>query len=85
MSDEKAVSPPRTLLDCVGLLCPVPVYLMARKLATLPAGAEVEILCDDPTITQDLPSWCRLTGQTIVAHRQEDAVHRYVVSKSSAH
>ena len=69
-------------LDCVGLLCPVPIYLTARKLAGLPAGTLLEVLCDDDVITQDLPSWCREIGHAIVEHRQEGALHRYVVRKS---
>ncbi len=68
-------------LDCLGLLCPVPIYLTARKLATLPVGALLEVIADDEVITQDLPSWCRLTGHRIVEHRVADGCHRYVIRK----
>ena len=70
-------------LDCMGLLCPVPIYLTARKLAAVPAGTTLELVCDDEAITQDLPSWCRLTGHTIVSSRHEGATHWYVVRKGA--
>ena len=69
------------LLDCVGLLCPVPIHLLARRLTALPTGAQVEVRCDDPTITDDLPSWSRATGHAIVAHRIDGDCHCYVVEK----
>ena len=68
-------------LDCVGLLCPVPIYLAAQKLASAPAGTLLEVVCDDETITQDLPSWCRLTGHSIVEYQQRGNCHRYIVKK----
>ena len=68
-------------LDCIGLLCPAPIHLAARQLERAPPGALLEIVCDDPTITQDLPSWCRLTGHTIVDYRRIGECHRYVVRK----
>ena len=68
-------------LDCVGLLCPAPIHLTARKLAGVPAGTRLAIICDDEVITQDLPSWCRLTGHVIVAYRREGARHQYIVQK----
>jgi len=68
-------------LDCVGLLCPVPIYLTAQRLVGLPDGAVLEVLCDDPAITQDLPAWCRKTSQTIVAQEQQGRLYRYWVRK----
>ena len=73
---------PPIVLDCTGLLCPVPIHLTARKLEQLPVGGCVEVVCDDEAITQDLPSWCRLTGHAIVGHRQDGGAHHYVVRKS---
>ena len=68
-------------LDCVGLLCPAPIHLTARKLAQLPAGTRLEIICDDEVITQDMPSWCQLTGHVIVEYRRAGTCHHYVVRK----
>jgi len=43
-------------LDCVGLLCPVPIYLAAQKIETMPAGALLRILA------QARPYWHWLAG-----------------------
>ena len=69
-------------LDCVGLLCPVPIHLTAQRLARAPAGTLLTVICDDETITQDLPSWCGLTGHIIVEYRQDGACHQYIVRKT---
>ena len=69
------------VLDCLGLLCPVPIHLTAQRLARAPVGAQLEVVCDDETITHDLPSWCRLTGHTIVAYHRDGTCHYYIVRK----
>ena len=68
-------------LDCVGLLCPVPIHLTARKFSHAPVGTLVTVICDDETITQDMPSWCGLTGHIIVEYRKEGGNHCYIVQK----
>ena len=75
------MSAPAITLDCIGLLCPAPIHLTAQRLARLPVGALLEIVCDDAVITQDLPSWCGLTGHMIVEYRKEGSNHRYIVQK----
>ena len=71
-------------LDCVGLFCPVPIYLTAQRLARLPTAAVLEVVCDDPAIAQDLPAWCRKTSHAIVAQAQQGRLYRYWVRKATA-
>lgn len=70
-------------LDCVGLLCPVPIYLTARRLAELPEAAVLEIVNDDPAIVEDLPAWCRKMSHALVAHDRRGRLYRFWVRKVS--
>jgi tRNA 2-thiouridine synthesizing protein A len=50
-------------LDCRGQRCPLPVIALAKRFAQLPVGTVVRVLADDPAAANDIPAWCRLTGQ----------------------
>ena len=49
-------------LDCVGLYCPMPIVHTARKMKELKAGQVLEVLSDDEGIKEDMPNWCKTTG-----------------------
>jgi tRNA 2-thiouridine synthesizing protein A len=51
------------VLDCRGQRCPLPIITLARKLPTVPVGAVVRVLADDPAAANDVPAWCRMKGQ----------------------
>jgi tRNA 2-thiouridine synthesizing protein A len=52
-----------TVLDCRGQRCPLPIIALAKRLPSLPVGAVVRVLADDPAAVNDVPAWCRMKGQ----------------------
>ena len=54
------------VVDTRGLLCPVPVIELARRIRDVPVGGSVRILSDDAAAASDLPAWCALRGQEFV-------------------
>ena len=62
MSTSAAVT-----VDCLGLACPIPVVRLAKAVASVEVGAVVELLADDPGARVDIPVWCRLKDQQLVA------------------
>ncbi len=52
------------VVDAVGLRCPMPVLELARQVAAsgLAAGAEVEVVSDDPAAAADVPAWAQMRG-----------------------
>lgn len=62
MSGAAEVDDP-AVLDCRGQRCPLPVIALARELASVPSGAVLRVLADDPAAATDIPAWCRLRGQ----------------------
>ncbi|BAO45664.1 sulfurtransferase TusA family protein [Thiolapillus brandeum] len=62
----------RTILDCRRLLCPMPVIRVQDRIAELQAGDELQAICTDPGVMQDIPAWCRINGHEILEQRLED-------------
>ncbi|MGZ7065919.1 MAG: sulfurtransferase TusA family protein, partial [Candidatus Aminicenantales bacterium] len=60
-----------TTLDCYGLLCPMPIIQAARKVKTMKTGDVLEILSTDPGIREDMPAWCRTTGQEFLGVEED--------------
>lgn len=69
-------------LDCVGLYCPMPIVHAARKMKELKAGQVLEVLSDDEGIKEDMPSWCKTTGNEYLGIEEEEGVYRAYVKKS---
>ena len=50
------------VLDLRGLKCPLPALFARRALERAGAGAEIEIVTDDPMAPIDVPHMCRHEG-----------------------
>jgi tRNA 2-thiouridine synthesizing protein A len=57
---------PVTVVDCLGLACPIPVVRLARAISQAEIGQVVELLADDPGAKVDIPVWCRLKDQELL-------------------
>lgn len=55
----------RNEIDARGLRCPLPVLRLRKVLADLPAGAQVDMLADDPMVLIDLPHFCAEAGHRL--------------------
>jgi tRNA 2-thiouridine synthesizing protein A len=53
-------------LDCRGQRCPLPVIALAKTIRQMEVGETVRVLADDPAAANDIPAWCRMTGQEFV-------------------
>jgi tRNA 2-thiouridine synthesizing protein A len=71
-----------TLLDATGLLCPLPVLKARKRLQSLPRGARLTILADDPAAVVDMPHFCNETGHVLVSSDLDGAVQTYVIEKA---
>jgi TusA-related sulfurtransferase len=63
-------------VDARGTLCPVPIIRAAARMRELPAGAVLEVLATDVAVLDDLPAWCRATGQEFIGFESEAPVFR---------
>ena len=78
-------------LDCIGLYCPMPIAHTAKKLeelekaislTMLEKGQVLEILADDEGIKEDMPAWCKTTGNELLGIEEEGEQYRLYVRKS---
>lgn len=70
-------------LDCMGLLCPMPVVNTALRLEEMKEGEVLEIVADDKGINKDMPAWCEATGQELLGIEQKgNEFHVFVKKKA---
>jgi TusA-related sulfurtransferase len=75
-------APDEILEDARGLLCPIPVIRLARRLGECPVGGVVLLLADDPAAPEDVRLWCRGHGHELVSTIQEGSASRIRVRRS---
>ncbi len=56
-----------SIVDAVGLFCPMPVVKLKLEMESVEINQAVELLADDPGVLDDLPSWCRETGNKLIS------------------
>lgn len=62
-------------VDARYLLCPLPVIRTQDQAAGLRPGDRMRVLCTDPGVLHDIPSWCRIHGHTVAdISRQGDEI-----------
>jgi tRNA 2-thiouridine synthesizing protein A len=72
----------KTLLDATGLLCPLPVLKARKRLQSLPRGARLIVLADDPAAVVDVPHFCNEAGHVLISSELDGAVQTYVIEKA---
>lgn len=52
-------------LDARDLLCPLPVLRIRKRLQAMPKGALLEVVATDAGAWDDIPAFCRQTGDIL--------------------
>lgn len=68
-------------LDCYGLLCPMPIIQTAKKIKELEIGQILEVVSTDQGIKEDMPAWCRQTGQEYLGMEEDGEIYKVYVKK----
>lgn len=68
-------------LDCFGLLCPMPVIKTAQSMKEMKIGQVLEVSATDMGIKNDLPAWCRSTGQQFLGVEEKDGEYHAYIKK----
>jgi len=64
-------------LNARRLLCPLPVIRTQDKVKQLQVGDQLEVICTDPGVMQDIPTWCRINGHKVLEIMTGD--HEYII------
>ncbi|WP_435136607.1 sulfurtransferase TusA family protein [Pseudopelagicola sp. nBUS_19] len=68
-------------IDAIGLLCPLPVLRLRKRMASLPLGTHVRLLADDPAAIVDVPHFCAEAGHRFVSMTDENGKISFLVEK----
>ena len=68
-------------LDCKGLMCPMPIVKLAKKMKELPVGKVLEMISDDIGSKEDVPAWSKRTNNQLVESREEKGVFYYYIKQ----
>lgn len=71
-------------IDALGLLCPLPVLRLRKRMGPLPDGAIVRLLADDPAAVIDVPHFCAEAGHALLEIAEEEAQTAYLLRKGGA-
>ncbi len=67
------------LLDCHGLLCPMPVRKTAEAIQRIPAGEILHVIATDEWFGPDLEAWLRVEPHELMKIEQRgEEIHAYL-------
>lgn len=69
-------------LDTYGLLCPMPIVKTAQKIKELQLGQILEVISTDEGIKEDMPAWCKSTGNEYLGLEEKDGEYRVYLRKT---
>jgi 5-methyltetrahydropteroyltriglutamate--homocysteine methyltransferase len=58
------------------------LLLMLHAMKHLEPGAVLEVRSTDPGVREDLPAWCRMTGNELLAEQEGERRNRYFLRKA---
>ena len=68
-------------VDARRLLCPLPVIRLQDKVNEIAVGDQVEIICTDPGVKNDIPAWCNINDQRIDSLVEQEHEIIFTVTK----
>ena len=72
------------VLDCEGLLCPLPVLRARKRLAGMAAGQVLCVRATDAMAAVDLPHFCGQAGHIYLGARGDGAVVLHLIRAGAA-
>ncbi len=70
------------VLDCTGLLCPIPVIKTSKAIKEVGVGQVLKMIATDPGAPADMEAWARQTGHELLASEQEDGKFIFFIRRT---
>jgi len=70
------------VLDCRGLLCPLPVIKTTKAIKSLAVGQVLEMLATDPGSKPDMLAGSKQTGHELLEIHEEQGVFRFLIRRT---
>jgi len=68
-------------IDALGLLCPLPVLKLRKRMMPLATGAQIVLIADDPASIVDVPHFCNEQGHKLIGSREDNGALYFTVQK----
>ena len=65
------------VLDCTGLLCPIPVVKTSQAIKEIEVGQILQMIATDPGAPPDMVAWSKQTGHEMVDKAEEDGKYLF--------
>ena len=69
-------------IDAIGLLCPLPVLRLRKRLGQLKSGQIACLLADDPAAAIDVPHFCTEQGHAFLGDQPHQQATAYFIRKA---
>ncbi|MGR3713620.1 MAG: sulfurtransferase TusA family protein [Shimia sp.] len=69
-------------IDALGLLCPLPVLRLRKRMMPLASGAQVRLIADDPAAVIDVPHFCNENNHLLVDMTDTQGTMTFVIQKA---
>jgi tRNA 2-thiouridine synthesizing protein A len=69
------------MVDCEGLLCPLPVLRARKRLLAMAPGAVLCVRATDAMARVDLPHFCAEAGHLYIEAREDGAVTQHLIRR----
>ena len=70
------------VLDCKGMLCPMPVIKLSKEIKTMQVGQVLKLLATDKGAPADMQAWSRQTGNELLDSHEEDGQFIFFVRRT---
>lgn len=71
----------RESLDCIGLLCPEPLFQAREAMDAIGVGSVLEVLADDPAAEEDLTRFAKRAGHELISIEDKGDHKRFLIRK----
>ncbi len=72
---------PAASFDAIGRACVELLLPMANQVRALEVGQVLKVTTDDPAASEDLSSWCRMSGNELVDRVKGDGFEKYYIRR----
>ena len=72
---------PAETLDCIGLLCPEPLFQTRTAIDAIEVGEVLEVFTDDPAAEEDLTRFAKRTGNEVVSIEDQGDFKRFLIRR----
>ena len=68
-------------LDATGLLCPLPVLKLQKKIKSIKEKERIKLITDDPAAVVDVPHFCSEQGHHLIEISDQNGFDLFVIER----